>query len=169
MRQVSANVWKWVTAAIGSQQDAASIQRRALLLLMLCAGILVAVIATTAVAAALADWRLQTRIMAAAVLSAVTVALMRFMIVRHMNQQNRESQQRLQLHKQQIDTALNNMTQGLVLYDATARIILCNRRYIDMYKLSTDVAKPGCHFFDLIRHRQQTGSFDGDVEEFCSS
>jgi diguanylate cyclase (GGDEF)-like protein/PAS domain S-box-containing protein len=38
-----------------------------------------------------------------------------------------------------------------------------------MYGLSTDVVKPGCHFYDLIRHRQETGSFDDDVEEFCST
>ena len=61
------------------------------------------------------------------------------------------------------------MTQGLVLYDASARIILCNRRYIDMYGLSTDIVKPGCHFRDLIQHRQDTGSYDGDVDEFCSA
>ena len=86
-----------------------------------------------------------------------------------MTRQNQESQQRLGLQKQQLDTALNNMTQGLVLYDASARIILCNRRYIDMYGLSTDIVKPGCHFHDLIRHRQDTGSYDGDVDEFCSA
>ena len=86
-----------------------------------------------------------------------------------MTRQNQESQQRLGLQKQQLDTALNNMTQGLVLYDASARIILCNRRYIDMYGLSTDIVKPGCHFRDLIQHRQDTGSYDGDVDEFCSA
>jgi diguanylate cyclase (GGDEF)-like protein/PAS domain S-box-containing protein len=61
------------------------------------------------------------------------------------------------------------MTQGLVLYDASARVVICNQRYLDMYKLSTDVVKPGCHFYDLIQHRKDTGSFDGDVEEFCST
>ncbi len=61
------------------------------------------------------------------------------------------------------------MTQGLVLYDASARIVTCNQRYIDMYDLSTEVVKPGCSFFDLIQHRKDTGSFDGDVGEFCSN
>ncbi len=60
------------------------------------------------------------------------------------------------------------MIQGLVLFDAPARIILCNRRYIDMYGLSTDIVKPGCHFRDLMRHRQDTGSFFGNVDEFCA-
>jgi diguanylate cyclase (GGDEF)-like protein/PAS domain S-box-containing protein len=36
-----------------------------------------------------------------------------------------------------------------------------------MYKLSTDVVKPGCHYYDLIQHRKDTGSFDGDVRAFC--
>ena len=32
--------------------------------------------------------------------------------------------------------ALNNMTQGLCMWSATARLILCNRRYVEMYDLS---------------------------------
>jgi diguanylate cyclase (GGDEF)-like protein/PAS domain S-box-containing protein len=95
------------------------------------------------------------------------IASILYLIVRLVKRQNQESQQRLESERHRLDTALNNMTQGLVLYDASARVVTCNRRYIDMYGLSTDVAKPGCHFLDLIRHRQETGSFDGNVEEFC--
>src|SRR2546421_201183 len=77
--------------------------------------------------------------------------------------------QRVQAQKQQLDTALNNMAQGLVLFDATARVVLHNQRYIDMFGLSTDVVKPGVHFLDLLRHRTETGSFAGDPDEFCST
>jgi diguanylate cyclase (GGDEF)-like protein/PAS domain S-box-containing protein len=129
----------------------------------------VVVVATKTVAAALDDWREQTRLLvAAAVLSASMVALMLFLIIRQINRQNREAQQRLESEKQRVDTALNNMTQGLVLYDASARIVTCNQRYLDMYSLSPDIVKPGCHFYDLIQHRKDTGSYDGDVHEFCS-
>jgi diguanylate cyclase (GGDEF)-like protein len=38
-----------------------------------------------------------------------------------------------------------------------------------MFGLSHEVAKPGCTMQDLIAHRKETGSFDGDVEEFCSA
>ncbi len=31
--------------------------------------------------------------------------------------------------------ALNNMTQGLCMFDGAARLVLCNDRYIEMYKL----------------------------------
>jgi diguanylate cyclase (GGDEF)-like protein/PAS domain S-box-containing protein len=128
------------------------------------------VVATMTVAAALADWREQTRfLVVVAALAALVIAFILFLIIRQMTRQNRESQARLESEKLRLDTALNNMTQGLVLYDASARIVTCNQRYLDMYKLSTDVVKPGCHFYDLIQHRKDTGSFDGSVEEFCST
>ncbi|WP_456734391.1 EAL domain-containing protein [Bradyrhizobium sp. USDA 3364] len=66
-------------------------------------------------------------------------------------------------------TAVNNIPQGLVLYDASARIIICNRPYLEMFGLSPDVAKPGCTMQRLIAHRQETGSFDGDVDAFCDA
>jgi diguanylate cyclase (GGDEF)-like protein/PAS domain S-box-containing protein len=126
------------------------------------------VVATTTVSTVLGDWRAQTRFMiVAAALSALVIAFILFLIIRQMTRQNRETRARLESERLRLDTALNNMTQGLVLFDASARIVVCNERYIDMYGLSTQVVKPGCHFYDLIRHRKQTGSFDGDVDEFC--
>jgi diguanylate cyclase (GGDEF)-like protein/PAS domain S-box-containing protein len=128
------------------------------------------ILATTTVTMALADWREQTKLLVvAAALCAIAIAAILFLIVRQLTRQHRSSQERLEAEKQRLDTALNNMTQGLVLYDAAARIVICNQRYLDMYNLSTEVVKPGCHFYDLIQHRQDTGSFDGDVEEFCST
>jgi PAS domain-containing protein len=127
------------------------------------------IVATNSVAAALSDWREQTRLLIlAATVSAWIIAFILYSIVGQIHRHNRESQQRLEAEKQRLDTALNNMTQGLVLYDASSRVVVCNRRYIDMYGLSTDIAKPGCHFHDLIQHRKDTGSYDGDVHEFCS-
>jgi diguanylate cyclase (GGDEF)-like protein/PAS domain S-box-containing protein len=127
------------------------------------------VIATNAVSDALADWRAQNRfLVVAAALSAMVVATILFLIIRQITRQGREAQQRLEAERSRLDTALNNMIQGLVTFDASARIVTLNRRYIDMYNLSTDIVKPGCHFLDLMRHRKETGSFDGDVDAFCA-
>ncbi len=65
------------------------------------------------------------------------------------------------------DAALNNMSQGLCLFDASARIVVCNQQYLQMYNLSQDVARPGCTLRDLMVHRKQTGFFTGDVEQYC--
>jgi diguanylate cyclase (GGDEF)-like protein/PAS domain S-box-containing protein len=130
----------------------------------------IVIIATRTVAAALADWRAQTRFMvAAAGLSVLVIVGLLFLIVQRMTRQHQESQQRLEQEKHRLDTALNNMTQALVLYDASARVVVCNERYIDMYGLSTDIVKPGTYFYDIVRHRKETGSFKGSVDEFCST
>ena len=128
------------------------------------------IIATTTIATALADWRAQTRsLVVAAGLVAVVVALTLSLIVRKLSRQHQNSERRLALEKERLDTAINNMTQGLLLYDSDARIVLCNQRYLEMYNLSPDVVKSGCHFRDLIAHRKETGSFPGNVDEFCAS
>ena len=76
----------------------------------------IVVIATNTVSAALADWREQTRfLVAAATLAASVIALILFLIIRQMTRQSREAQQRLEAERHRLDTALNNMIQGLVL------------------------------------------------------
>ena len=70
-------------------------------------------------------------------------------------------------HRQQLATALNNMTQGLCMFDSSARIVMLNQRYCDMYKLSPEIVKPGCTLRRLIQHRKETGLFTGDVEKYC--
>ena len=128
----------------------------------------IAVVATTTVSAALADWREQIRfLIAAAGLSVFVITGMLFLVVRKLSQQHRLSQQRLTQEKQRLDTAVNNMTQGLLLFDSSQRLVVCNQRYIEMYGLSTEVVEPGCTFRDVIAHRKATGSFVGDEREFC--
>jgi diguanylate cyclase (GGDEF)-like protein len=76
--------------------------------------------------------------------------------------------QRIQAQeKQRLATAVNNMTQGLLLFDSSQRLVVCNQRYIEMYGLSPEVVKPGCSFREIIAHRKATGSFAGDVDEHC--
>jgi diguanylate cyclase (GGDEF)-like protein len=125
---------------------------------------------TTTVATSLADWRAQTRsLVVAAGLVALVIALILSLIVRKLSRQHQNSDRRLALEKERLDTAVNNMTQGLLLYDSDARIVLCNQRYLEMYNLSADVVKPGWHFRDLLAYRKETGSFPGNVDEFCAS
>jgi diguanylate cyclase (GGDEF)-like protein/PAS domain S-box-containing protein len=127
------------------------------------------ILATNTTAAALADWRQQTGFMVTtAALSAAVIALILYLIIRLINRQNREAQEKLEAERLRLDTALNNMTQGLILYDAAGYIVTCNRRYAEMFGLSHDVIKPGCHIREAMYHRKECGAFDGDVEAFCA-
>jgi PAS domain S-box-containing protein len=73
--------------------------------------------------------------------------------------------QLLTKQKAQLDAALENMSQGLIMLDANARMLICNQRYIDIYGLSPEIVKPGCTFRDLIKHQAEIGLIDGDVDE----
>ncbi len=70
-------------------------------------------------------------------------------------------------YNRRLSTALDNMSQGLCMFDAQGRIVLRNRRYIEMYKLSPQIVRPGCSLHALIRHRKDTGLFCGDVDAYC--
>ncbi len=74
---------------------------------------------------------------------------------------------RLRVQNRRLSTALNNMSQGLNMFDEQGRITLLNRRYLEMYKLSPDIVKPGCTLQALIQHRKDTGLFSGDVAAYC--
>jgi PAS domain-containing protein len=65
-------------------------------------------------------------------------------------------------------TALNNMSEGLCMFDSSARLILCNERYIEMYRLSPSVARPGCSLRDLLDERSRAGTFGGDADEYIA-
>jgi diguanylate cyclase (GGDEF)-like protein len=67
----------------------------------------------------------------------------------------------------QIDAALNNITQGVCMFDENARIVVYNHQYIEMYGLSRDVVKAGCTLRELIDHRKAVGLFKGDPKEYC--
>jgi diguanylate cyclase (GGDEF)-like protein len=123
----------------------------------------ISVLATTTVAAALADWREQIRsLIAVAGLSVLAIAGLLFLVVRKLSQQH-------QLEKQRLDTAINNMTQGLLMFDASQRLVVANQRYIEMFSVSTDVVKPGCTMQQLLNHRKEIGSFTGDVDKYCTT
>src|SRR5262249_54214798 len=77
-----------------------------------------------------------------------------------------EKSRELESANVRFDAALNNMSQGLCLFDASARIVVCNQQYLQMYNLSPKVAKPGCTLHDLISHRKETGFFTGDVDQY---
>ncbi|MBV9260398.1 MAG: EAL domain-containing protein [Pseudolabrys sp.] len=66
----------------------------------------------------------------------------------------------------QLITAVNNMSHGVVMFDAHERMVVCNDRYIEMYGLSRDVVKPGVLLRDLMLHRISTGTLERDPDEY---
>lgn len=67
----------------------------------------------------------------------------------------------------QLSDAVDNMSQGLIVFDVQGRITLLNRRYLEMYKLSPEIVKPGRTLQQLLQHRKDTGLFAGEIEPYC--
>jgi diguanylate cyclase (GGDEF)-like protein/PAS domain S-box-containing protein len=66
-------------------------------------------------------------------------------------------EEQLQARNVQIDAALNNMVQGLAMFDADYRLVLCNKRYMDMYGFRPDQVEPGTTLLRIIEHRLANG------------
>ena len=130
----------------------------------------IVIVATTTGAAALADWQEQMRfLISVGAISVLLIAVLLFLVVRRLSRDHAASQRRLTLEKQRLDKAVNNMTQGLLLFDSSKCLVVCNHRYIEMYGLSAEVIKPGASFHEIIQHRRETGSFVGDVDEYIEN
>jgi diguanylate cyclase (GGDEF)-like protein len=69
---------------------------------------------------------------------------------------------------QLLHTVLNNMSQGVLLFDADLRLVLCNQCYIEMYGLSQESAKAGCSLSDLLNSRILVGTFSDDPEDYVA-
>ncbi len=78
---------------------------------------------------------------------------------------DRRSQDLLGRQKVLLDTALENMSQGLCMFDATGRVVLFNERYTGMMDLPAATQK-GRSLLDLLKHRKASGRFDGDPDEY---
>jgi diguanylate cyclase (GGDEF)-like protein len=129
----------------------------------------IVLLATNSVSAVLADWREQTRLMIeVAALSVVLIGSILLLIVQRLLRQRRDSERRISLEKESLDTAINAMSQGLVLFDSENRLVVCNYRYIAMYGLSPDVVKRGLSLRELLQHHKDTGSLQADVDAHCA-
>ena len=58
--------------------------------------------------------------------------------------------------------ALQHMSQGLCMFDADWRIVVCNERYASMYELSAPQTAPGTHLREVIAARVANGFYSGD-------
>jgi methyl-accepting chemotaxis protein len=64
--------------------------------------------------------------------------------------------------------ALNNMTQGLSMFDGAGRLVLCNMRYIEMSRLPREFFRKGMPMREILARRVQAGTFSGDPDQYVA-
>jgi diguanylate cyclase (GGDEF)-like protein/PAS domain S-box-containing protein len=120
----------------------------------------IVVVVTTSVADALANWRNGTIAMIGmALVIGIVISGVVLVCVWLVEKKFRE-------RNLQRDTALSNMSQGLIMFNSAAQLVVCNDCYRQMYNLPRDLAKPGCSVIDLLKYRVANGTFSGNPEEY---
>jgi methyl-accepting chemotaxis protein len=75
---------------------------------------------------------------------------------------------RARYRRARLQVALNNMSEGLCMFDGATRLVLCNDRYVEIYGLDPTLAKPGVRLRDLLTQRKDAGTFAGDPERYTA-
>ncbi len=65
-----------------------------------------------------------------------------------------------------LSIAVNNMAQGLVMFDANDRLVVCNESYLRMYDLPREIIKPGCMLDDVIRARSKSNTLGRESDAY---
>nr|WP_294519691.1 EAL domain-containing protein [uncultured Rhodopila sp.] len=110
-------------------------------------------------AAAFSAWRRQTiGVLTGTAIAIAGVILLLRVFGRQFAKLEAQNRQ-LKQGRQQFDAVLDNMSQGLTFIDRDLTLIVCNRRYREMYGLSAEQARTGVPLSDILMHRLASGSF----------
>ena len=66
----------------------------------------------------------------------------------------------------EVKIALDNMRQALTMFDARARLVLCNGRYVEMSRLPKKYFRRGVPLRELLVRRAAVGAFEGDPDQY---
>ena len=69
-----------------------------------------------------------------------------------------------------LDAAVNNISQGLCMFDAKERLVICNAPYARIYNLPERLVKPGTQLDEILGHLFDTGmhASSGSREEYIA-
>ena len=75
---------------------------------------------------------------------------------------------RLRRQNARLTLALSNTPQGLCMWDPSARLLVCNERYVSMYGMSPQIVRPGRTLREILKHRTEIGLFSGDLDKYIA-
>jgi diguanylate cyclase (GGDEF)-like protein len=61
------------------------------------------------------------------------------------------------------DTAINNMSHGLSMFDSHQRLVVCNKQYADLYRVPEKLTRPGTTLHELLEARQTSNLIDAEL------
>ena len=98
--------------------------------------------------------------------TAITAALAVFLALFAMSVAGVLLVRRLRRGNDQVHSAIDSMAQGLCMFDASERLVVCNSKYSEMYKLTPEDVKPGTTLSEVLTKRVAKGTFARDPEQY---
>ena len=95
----------------------------------------------------------------------VALALAALLVV----QQRERTEQERQRARATLESAIDSMSDGFVMFDAEDRLVVCNERFKDLYAISAPFIVPGASFEHIIREGAKRGQYPQageDLEAF---
>jgi diguanylate cyclase (GGDEF)-like protein len=82
--------------------------------------------------------------------------------------QLRARETQLEEKNMRLDAALSNMSQGLVMFDGEARLVICNQKFVSMYRIEHENIQPGTPLQYILERRLANGTFAADPGDYAS-
>jgi diguanylate cyclase (GGDEF)-like protein len=79
-------------------------------------------------------------------------------VLRRSNEQLTVANAKSELDRRQLDTVMNNISQGICFFDSTQRLRGWNRRYVEIYRLSPASIRVGLSLDEIVNYREAAGS-----------
>ncbi|WP_404385634.1 PAS domain S-box protein [Caenispirillum salinarum] len=70
-----------------------------------------------------------------------------------------EAEERVASAERRLMTAITAISEGFALFDADDRLVLCNQRYRETYRIIADLLEPGVFFENLVWAAAERGAF----------
>src|ERR1700730_7096128 len=123
-------------------------------------------------AATLAAWR-QTAVLIASgtVLTLVCLALLlgtlavQFRRAAEQAEQLRRREEDLRVQNLRFKAAIDNMGEGLAMFDAEGRMVVCNGKFGSIYSLPSDLLKSCTPYRNIVAYRVKAGVLAGDTSD----
>ena len=79
------------------------------------------------------------------------------------------SEQEIRTQYERLDAAVNNMPQGLCMFDRDKKLIVCNRPYAEMYGLKPEQIVPGTPVGEILQQRVAVGGYPDNDEGYVAN
>ena len=75
----------------------------------------------------------------------------------------KQRERQLIAQNMRFDTAINNMTHGLCMFDSHQRLVVCNKQYADLYQIPEKLTRAGTTFQELLTALQASKLIDPET------